>query len=270
MTSFSLVQLQKLSALKLTEGQTPSFNISQNAQQPNSIFQLAGFAYNQSNATTQSPFNFGGSNQINNQQQTNNAGNSGIQEILSKLLKTLGLGKSNPAQDASTDNNTVGVDAPNNTNKAKNGIQSGKDHFEKFGKKEGRTFTNEADYLKNNPDVDAAIMRGQAPPADLKDFNEEKYLAANPDVAKAVKEGTMASGLEHYKQFGTNEGRFTSPEEAQEYLQKAKDKNKTSEPTITSNNHKSKSAAATKTTSVSLLAMATIKQEETDFKHKKY
>lgn len=265
MTSFSLVQLQKLSALKSPEGQNQSFNISQNKQQPNSIFQAVGFNYNQSNAT-QNPFNFGDADPMNSQQQTNKTGGSNIQEMLSKLLQSLGLGKSNATQDTSTENNTVGVDAANKTNSndkttdnkntEKKGIQSGKDHFEKFGKKEGRTFTNEADYLKNNPDVDAAIMRGQDPPADLKDFNEEKYLAANPDVAKAVKEGTMASGLEHYKQFGTNEGRYTSPEEAQKYLQKAKDKNNTSE--------------SDTTTSVSLLAITAIKQEDTDFKHKKY
>jgi hypothetical protein len=265
MTSFSLVQLQKLSALKSTEGQTPSFNISQNKQQPNSIFQAVGFNYNQSNAT-QNPFNFGDADPMNSQQQTNQTGGSNIQEMLSKLLQSLGLGKSNAVQDTSTKNNTVGVDAADNKNTEKKGIQSAKDHFERFGKKEGRTFTNEADYLKNNPDVDAAIMRGQDPPADLKDFNEEKYLAANPDVAKAVKEGTMASGLEHYKQFGTNEGRYTSPEEAQKYLQKAKDKNKTGEPT-TVNTDKTTTA---KTTSISLLAITATKQEETDFKHKKY
>jgi SAM-dependent methyltransferase len=38
-------------------------------------------------------------------------------------------------------------------------------------------------------------------------FNETEYLEANPDVADAVKNGSITSGLKHYKKFGKNEKR---------------------------------------------------------------
>ena len=42
-------------------------------------------------------------------------------------------------------------------------------------------------------------------------FDEEFYLATNPDVAEAVAGGAFPSGLEHYRQFGGNEGRNPNP-----------------------------------------------------------
>ena len=39
-------------------------------------------------------------------------------------------------------------------------------------------------------------------------FNEEDYLRANPDVARAVENHSMASGWDHFKQFGAGEGRM--------------------------------------------------------------
>lgn len=41
-------------------------------------------------------------------------------------------------------------------------------------------------------------------------FDEKYYLANNPDVAAAVAKGQIASGLQHYQQFGVNEGRKTA------------------------------------------------------------
>ncbi|MCK5728073.1 MAG: methyltransferase domain-containing protein [Methylococcales bacterium] len=38
-------------------------------------------------------------------------------------------------------------------------------------------------------------------------FNEEKYLSENIDVALAIKQGTIASGFQHYQDHGQQEGR---------------------------------------------------------------
>lgn len=38
-------------------------------------------------------------------------------------------------------------------------------------------------------------------------FDEQGYLDANPDVAAAVASGSVKSGLDHYNQYGKNEGR---------------------------------------------------------------
>jgi hypothetical protein len=40
-------------------------------------------------------------------------------------------------------------------------------------------------------------------------FDEKYYLALNPDVANAVAAGVFSSGLQHFQQFGINEGRVT-------------------------------------------------------------
>lgn len=40
-------------------------------------------------------------------------------------------------------------------------------------------------------------------------FDERYYLALNPDVANAVAAGFFSSGLQHFQQFGINEGRVT-------------------------------------------------------------
>ena len=42
-------------------------------------------------------------------------------------------------------------------------------------------------------------------------FNEAAYLAANPDVAAAVRANQMASGAQHYLQYGINENRSLFP-----------------------------------------------------------
>jgi SAM-dependent methyltransferase len=47
-------------------------------------------------------------------------------------------------------------------------------------------------------------------PASLTDFDELGYLAANPDVAAAVRRGEFASGRQHFEAFGIREGRQQS------------------------------------------------------------
>jgi hypothetical protein len=39
------------------------------------------------------------------------------------------------------------------------------------------------------------------------EFDEAYYLGSNPDIAAAVARGIYASGLEHYQQYGREEGR---------------------------------------------------------------
>lgn len=102
---------------------------------------------------------------------------------------------------------------------------------------------NEELYLAANPDVAAAVARGQfasgrqhynrhgryegrplvpattpasAPAQSVASagFNEELYLAANPDVAAAVARGQFASGRMHYNRHGIFEGRPLAPTEA--------------------------------------------------------
>lgn len=80
---------------------------------------------------------------------------------------------------------------------------------------------DEAYYLKTNPDVAAAVKRGEFksglqhyqrhgakegrnPNAD---FNEAYYLKQNPDVAAAVKKGDFPSAFAHYQEWGAKENR---------------------------------------------------------------
>jgi len=67
---------------------------------------------------------------------------------------------------------------------AKGDFTSGLEHYESFGKYEGRGATGYASLTK-----------------------EDTYLANNLDVAQAVQSGQFASGLEHYLMYGLNEGR---------------------------------------------------------------
>jgi GT2 family glycosyltransferase len=67
--------------------------------------------------------------------------------------------------------------------------------------------------LPDLPDVadvaDVACDQAPEPPAELPDgYEETRYLRAYPDVAAAVRAGAIASGLEHYLQFGETERRL--------------------------------------------------------------
>lgn len=84
---------------------------------------------------------------------------------------------------------------------------------------------NEHVYLERNPDVAQAIAYGQLSsgyehfelwgrtegrtPTVL--FDEQRYLTQNPDVAQAVATHATTSGYQHYLQHGWSEGRAASP-----------------------------------------------------------
>ncbi|MFB2876383.1 hypothetical protein [Floridanema aerugineum] len=103
-------------------------------------------------------------------------------------------------------------------------FRSGREHFEKYGLKEGRTlvspYYDEAAYLRKFPDVATAVQNklipsglahyiqaGEAEGRSGTPFNEEFYLLAYPDVANAVKTGTFSSGFDHYRKVGQFEER---------------------------------------------------------------
>ena len=84
---------------------------------------------------------------------------------------------------------------------------------------------NEAFYLANNPDVEAAVEAGiiesgfahfiesgqfqVRQPSPL--YSELDYLAANPNIRDAVTQGIVNSGFEHFIEFGQFERRNPSP-----------------------------------------------------------
>lgn len=101
-------------------------------------------------------------------------------------------------------------------------VQSGLEHFQKYGLKEGRVavspYYDEKLYLEKNPDVAAAvkagnfksglehyIQYGEAEGRSPGAFDEQAYLKLYPDVAAAVKAGIVSSGLQHYIKYGQNE-----------------------------------------------------------------
>lgn len=109
---------------------------------------------------------------------------------------------------------------------ANNLFDSAWDHFQKYGKTEGRDPSPIFDthyYLLNNPDVNEAVKAGLITAYDhftaygagearspLRLFEPEFYLAQNPDVAAAVEAG-LISATEHFLLFGQNEPRYISP-----------------------------------------------------------
>jgi hypothetical protein len=81
---------------------------------------------------------------------------------------------------------------------------------------------NEAGYLRNNPDIAAAIRSGKVDAARLHyvgfgyfesrtgatpEVDEAWYLRIYPDVADAVANGAVASAAEHFQVIGASEGR---------------------------------------------------------------
>jgi len=100
-------------------------------------------------------------------------------------------------------------------------IESAEAHWEMYGAAEGRNpnaVFNTKEYLAANPDVAASGMNplthflqygaaeGRAPSAAYQDvaanFDNDAYLAANPDVAAAVQSKAIASGYEHWVEYG--------------------------------------------------------------------
>ncbi len=86
------------------------------------------------------------------------------------------------------------------------------------------TFFDEGYYSLNNPDVYAAILKGQISngyqhfisvgardgrnPSEV--FDSKYYLGLYPDIAAAVANGSIASAYDHFVQFGAREGRDPS------------------------------------------------------------
>ncbi len=117
-------------------------------------------------------------------------------------------------------------------------FDDGFEHFFEFGLSEGRipreelTFFSSSGYEDSNPDVDAAVENGvfasglehfltfglnneevsgriEQGGTGFEFFNETFYLSNNPDVQDAFINGFFDSGLEHFIQFGLNEGRVS-------------------------------------------------------------
>lgn len=105
-------------------------------------------------------------------------------------------------------------------------LNDGLEHFNLFGKSEGRDPSALFDsrfYTQSNPDVAAAVGSGAIAAFDHFIFFGEResrnasplfdrnfYLANNPDVAGAVQRDDI-TGIEHFALFGEREGRNPSP-----------------------------------------------------------
>ncbi|MFB2924207.1 hypothetical protein [Aerosakkonema funiforme] len=123
------------------------------------------------------------------------------------------------------------------------GFFSGIEHFDRFGRFEGRVnvspYYNENAYLQKYPDVAAAVASG-AYSSGLQHFvevgydegrasplgtgetgllnSEDVYLRKYPDVAAAVANRVFRSGYDHFLQVGRKEGRSPSYFSEPDYL----------------------------------------------------
>jgi len=111
-------------------------------------------------------------------------------------------------------------------------IQSGREHFEKFGQAAGITkvsrYFDEATYLAGNPDIAALVRTPNNPNAPFAtgldhfiqygyeegrtrvspDYDEAFYLKKYPELARLVENGTFKSGFEHFVKSGAKEGLY--------------------------------------------------------------
>lgn len=127
-------------------------------------------------------------------------------------------------------------------------IQSGREHFEKFGREGGLTkvsrYFDEATYVEKNPDL-APFVRTVNPNAPFAtgldhfiqfgydegqrrtqvspEYNESFYLANNSELQPFIQNGTFKSGYQHFVQFGAKEGRFGTSFFEPEYLKENPD-----------------------------------------------
>ncbi|MEG3974215.1 calcium-binding protein [Microcoleus sp. herbarium8] len=128
-------------------------------------------------------------------------------------------------------------------------INSGREHFEKFGQAAGLTkisrYFDEDTYLDGNPDLKPFVRTPNNPNAPFAtgldhfiqfgyeegtrrtqvspEYNENFYLANNSDLRPFVLNGTFKSGYQHFIQFGVKEGRFGTSFFEPEYLKKNPD-----------------------------------------------
>ena len=126
-------------------------------------------------------------------------------------------------------------------------IQSGREHFEKFGQAGGLTkvsrYFDEDTYLAGNPDI-AALVRTPSNPNGTfatgldhfiqfgyeegrsrvsPDYDERFYLKRYPVLVSFVQNGTFKSGYQHFVKFGAKEGLYVSSFFEPEYLLKNPD-----------------------------------------------
>jgi Ca2+-binding RTX toxin-like protein len=121
-------------------------------------------------------------------------------------------------------------------------IQSGREHFEKFGQAAGLTkvsrYFDEATYLAGNPDIAALVRTPNNPSAPFAtgldhfiqygyeegrtrvspEYDEAFYLANNRDLLPFIQNGTFKNGYQHFIQFGAKEDRFGTSFFESEYL----------------------------------------------------
>ena len=121
-------------------------------------------------------------------------------------------------------------------------IQSGREHFEKFGQATGLTkvsrYFDEATYLAGNPDIAALVRTPNNPSAPFAtgldhfiqygyeegrtrispEYDEAFYLANNRDLLPFIQNGTFKNGYQHFIQFGAKEDRFGTSFLESEYL----------------------------------------------------
>ena len=121
-------------------------------------------------------------------------------------------------------------------------IQSGREHFERFGQAAGLTqvsrYFDEATYLAGNPDIAALARTPNNPNAPFAtgldhfiqygyeegrtrvspDYDEAFYLKRNPVLAPFVENGTFKSGFEHFVKSGSKEGLYANTFFEAQYL----------------------------------------------------
>jgi hypothetical protein len=121
-------------------------------------------------------------------------------------------------------------------------IQSGREHFEKFGQAAGITkvsrYFDEATYLAGNPDIASFVRTPNNPNAPFAtgldhfiqygyeegrtrvspDYDEAFYLKKNPVLAPLVENGTFKSGFEHFVKSGSKEGLYANTFFEAQYL----------------------------------------------------
>ncbi|EGK90714.1 calcium-binding protein [Microcoleus vaginatus PCC 9802] len=121
-------------------------------------------------------------------------------------------------------------------------IQSGREHFEKFGQAGGLTqvsrYFDEETYLSQNPDIAPFVRTPNNPNAPFAsgldqfiqfgyeegrtrvspEYNEDFYLANNRELLPLVQNGTFKNGYQHFIKFGNKEGRFATSFREPRYL----------------------------------------------------
>ena len=110
-------------------------------------------------------------------------------------------------------------------------IQSGREHFERFGQAAGLTqvsrYFDEATYLAGNPDIAAFVRTPNNPNAPFAtgldhfiqygyeegrtsvspEYDEAFYLANNQQLQPLIQNGTFKNGYQHFIQVGRKEGK---------------------------------------------------------------